>query len=295
MTVHCFGATTPLMLSLSKAFSVRLWLILWTAVAFSIITLRSYVQGPIERFGSSSMPSSREPPPAFQKPPVRSPKEFKALYRVVNPSGPDLLRWGSDQFEDDPEARIGALFLALRSFEKGGISYHVPPKMRQGKEEKIQVRIAKNTNEKLLTFITHNLRPTVKVHQLRVAPYMTVQLQDTSNGSTFQIVPLTADKQSLVGDGYASWAWSVMPLESGQHALYLSVGTQFKIPNNYVETEFEPLYVRSINVQPDRVYQTKRFVLGNWQWLIAALLLPFIGYFGQHHWKGKLKQTELLS
>jgi hypothetical protein len=279
------------MVSLSKAFWDRVWLILWTAVAISIIT-RIYVQRPIERFGSSLMLSSREPPPPFQKPPVRSPNEVKALNHVLNPSGPDLVRWGSDQSED-PEARIGALFLALRSFEKGGISYHVLPKMRQGKEEQIQVRITKNTNERMLTFITHNLRPTVRVDKLRVAPYMVVQLHDTNNGRAFRISPLTAEKQSVVGDGYATWAWNVVPLESGQQTLYLSVGSRLKMPNEAEETQFEPLYARSINVQADRAYQTKRVLLGNWQWLIVTLLLPFVGYL-RKRLKRKPKETELL-
>ena len=238
------------------------------------------------------MSSSREPPPPFQKPPVRSLKELKALYGVVNPYGPDLLRWGTNH-SDAPQEQIAALFLALRSFQKEGIAYHVPLKMRQGKEEKVYVRITKNVNEKMLTIIKHNLRSTVNVAELKVVPYMIVQLHDASNGNMLQIAPLTPAKQSLVGNGSASWAWSVMPMESGQHTLYLSVGTRFKMPKNSEETEFEPLYVRSINVQIDRMYQTKRFVFTNWQWLVSTLLAPLVGLLWQH-WKRKPQQRELL-
>jgi hypothetical protein len=65
------------------------------------------------------------------------------------------------------------------------------------------------------------------------------------------------------------------------------------MPNDAEETQFEPLYARSINVQADRVYQTKRVLLGNWQWLIVTLLLPFVGYL-RKHLKRKPKETELL-
>jgi hypothetical protein len=281
----------PAMVPLSKAFWARLCVVLGTAVTFFIITLCIYVQRPIECLRINSTDSSRElPPPPFQKPPVRSLKELKALNGVVNPYGPDLLRWGASPV-DDPQAQIGALFLALRSFQKGGIAYHVSPKMRQGKEEKVQVRITKDVNEKMLTLIKHNLRSTVNASELKVDPYMIVQLHDASNGNTFQIVPLVADKQSLVGNGYSTWAWSVMPLEAGQQKLYLSVGTRFRLPMNSEETEFEPLYVRSINVQMDRIYQTKRFLSTNWQPLIVALLVPLVVLLWQHR-KRKLQRTD---
>ena len=280
------------MVSLSKAFWVHLWIILGIAGTFFLITVRISVHRPIAHLRSNSISSSREPPPPFQKPPVRSLNDLKALYGVVNPYGPDLLRWGTNH-SDAPQAQIDALFLALRSFQKEGIAYRVPPNMRQGKEEKVQVRITKNVNEKMLTMIKHNLRSTVNVAELKVVPYTIVQLHDASNGNMLQIASLTPEKQSLVGNGYATWAWSVMPLESGQQTLYLSVGTRFKMPQNSEETEFEPLYVRSINVQIDRMYQTKRFVSTNWQWLITTLLVPLVGLLWQH-WKRKPQQKELL-
>ena len=280
------------MVSLSKAFWVHLCVILGIAGTFFILTVRMYVHRTIEHLRSNSMSSSREPPPPFQKPPVRSLKELKALYGVVNPYGPDLLRWGTNH-SDGPQAQVGALFLALRSFQKGGIAYYLPSKMRQGQEERVQVRITKNVNLKMLSMIKRNLRSTVNVADLKAVPYMIVQLHDTSNGNMLQVAPLTPARQSLAGNGYATWAWSVMPLESGQQTLYLSVGTRFKMPKDSEETEFEPLYVRSINVQIDRMYQTKLFVFTNWHWLIATLLVPLVGLLWQH-WKRKPQQREVL-
>jgi len=42
---------------------------------------------------------------------------------------------------------------------------------------------------------TVNLRPTVKVEELDVAPFMIVQLRDENNGGTFLIDKLTDEKQ----------------------------------------------------------------------------------------------------
>jgi hypothetical protein len=95
-----------------------------------------------------------------------------------------------------------------------------------------------------------------------------------------------------VGAGGAECPWDVKPLESGKQTLYLSVGTRFKLPDRDEETRFEPLYSKEISVQVDRMYETKQFFSGNWQWLTATLLIPLLGFIW-HHWKRKPQQTEL--
>src|SRR5690242_387778 len=129
-------------------------------------------------------------------------------------------------------------------------------------------------NQLMLVALREHLRSSVNVDELQVTSYMIVQLHDATGGGTFQIASLTEDKQLLVGDGYATWAWSVTPLESGQQTLYLSVGTRFKITNDSSEIEFQPLYERKVNVDVDHIYGAKRLLSTNWQWLIATLLVP---------------------
>jgi len=98
----------------------------------------------------------------------------------------------------------------------------------------------------------------------------------TSNPTIEDIVG--GARQLVAGDGYTVWAWSLVPLKSGQQTLYLSVGTRFNLPNNNEETQFTPLYEKSIGVQVDRIYETRHFVSSNWQWLTATLIIPLVGF-----------------
>jgi len=155
----------------------------------------------------------------------------------------------------------------------------------------VEVRITRNVSQDMLKLLKDKMRESAQVDDIQVAPFMIVQLHDPEV-SAFRITPLTQDSQAVVGDGYTPWDWSIVPLESGHHSLYLSVGTRFKLPNGE-ETKFEPVYQKDVSVDVDRVYETKQFVSGNWQWLTATLLLPLIGFMW-HHWKRKPKQTVLM-
>ena len=163
----------------------------------------------------------------------------------------------------------------------------------RSRQERAEARIARGTSKEIEQSLKVKVRPTAQVDEIQVAPFMIVQLNDGSGGSVFQITPLTQDKQSVAGEGSTTWAWSVVPLKSGQQVLYLSVGTRFKLPNKEEETRFTPLYEKEISIEVDHVYETKRFVFGNWQWLTATLIIPLVGYLW-HSWKPKSKSTELL-
>lgn len=127
-----------------------------------------------------------------------------------------------------------ALNDAIRNLTVGKIAYDVPPEMRQGKQEKIEVRISRSASQDVATTIRERMRSSAQVEGIQVAPFMMVQLRD-ADGSTFKIVPLTEEKQAVGGEDYTAWSWSVTPLLSGQQILYMSVGTRFKLPNSVEE------------------------------------------------------------
>ena len=164
--------------------------------------------------------------------------------------------------------------------------------MKQGKQERVEVRIARGVTVDVEQLLRQKMHMTAQVEEIQVAPFMIVELND-ADGSIFKITPLTQDRQSVAGDGYTKWVWIVTPLESGQQTLYLSVGTRFKLPNSNEETRFTPIYERNISVQVDRMYETKHFLSGNWQWLTVTLIIPLIGFIW-HNRKKKRKETELL-
>ena len=185
-----------------------------------------------------------------------------------------------------------ALESEVRNLQKGKLAFDVPPTMTQGKQERAEVRIARGDNKGAEQNLKDKMRTTAQVEDIEVASFMIVKLHD-ADGSTFEITPLTEDRQSVAGDVYSKWAWIVTPLRSGQQTLYLSVGTRFKLPNSNEETRFVPIYEKKISVQVDRIYETKHFLSGNWQWLTATLVIPLIGFIW-HRRKKKGKETELL-
>jgi hypothetical protein len=191
-----------------------------------------------------------------------------------------------------PDAVAAALEDEVRNLQGGKLAFDVPPTMRQGKQERVEVRIARGVTHDVEQLLKGKMRATAQVEDIQVSPFMIVELNDAST-STFKIVPLTQDRQSVAGDGYTNWVWIVTPLESGQQTLYLSVGTRFKLPGSTEETRFVPIYEKNISVQVDRIYETKHFLSGNWQWLTATLIIPLIGFIWQHR-KKKRKGTELL-
>jgi len=190
----------------------------------------------------------------------------------------------------DPIA--AALEDEVHNLQAGKIAFDVPPTMREGKQEQVEVRIARDVTADVERLLKEKMRSTTQVDDIKVAPFMIVELND-ADGSTFKIVPLTQDRQPVAGDGYTKWVWVVTPLQSGQQTLYLSVGTRFKLPNSTEEARFTPVYDKTIAVQVDRMYETKHFLSGNWQWLTVTLLIPLIGFIW-HHRKKKPKETVFL-
>lgn len=191
-----------------------------------------------------------------------------------------------------PDPATAALEAEVRNLQQGKLAFDVPPTMKQGKQERVEVRIARGVTHDVEQLLKDKMRATAQAEDIQVAPFMIVELND-ADGSTFKITPLTQDRQSVAGDGYTNWVWIVTPLEPGQQTLYLSVGTRFKLPNSNEETRFTPIYEKKISVQVDRIYETKHFLSGNWQWLTATLIIPLIGFIW-HHRKKKRKETELL-
>jgi hypothetical protein len=211
--------------------------------------------------------------------------QFSYKYKAVPPpdSSPNISHL-------DPAA--AALEDEVRNLQQGKLAFDVPPKMKQGKQERVEVRIARGITLDVEQLLKQKMHITAQVEDIQVAPFMIVELND-ADGSIFRITPLTQDRQSVAGDGYTKWVWIVTPLESGQQTLYLSVGTRFKLPNSNEETRFTPIYEKNISVQVDRMYETKHFLSGNWQWLTVTLIIPLVGFIW-HNRKKKRKETELL-
>jgi hypothetical protein len=166
---------------------------------------------------------------------------------------------------------------ALKAMLEGRILFLIPVRMKQGKETKVTIRISANASENLANDLRNEKEgpePPIVVENVSVLPHMTVKLV---GGKAFDIVPLTPEEQFVAKDTFTQWQFNVTPLKSGEQELDLLVGVRVTNGAGGKEERFHPTYERKIVVEVDRVYIVEHFVEGNWQWLISAILLPFIG------------------
>jgi hypothetical protein len=193
---------------------------------------------------------------------------------------------------DSHDPASAALEEAVNRLKEGRIAFDVPREMKEQKQERVEVRIARGVTVEVEQRLKEKMRSTAQVEEIKVADFMIVELKD-ADGSTFTITPLTQDRQSVAGHGYTNWVWIVTPLRSGQQSLYLSVGTRFQLPYGHEEVRFVPIYQKDIIVRVDRIYETKHFLFSNWQWLSTTLAIPIIVFLWQHRRKRRRGTTLL--
>jgi len=161
----------------------------------------------------------------------------------------------------------------LGKFSEGRILYNPPDKMRVGAPEKVEVRISKNIKEDIKKGLKGS--GTAKIETLeKVGTYMTVKLW----GDAFSIEPKDLGPQFVSEDRFTEWAWKVTPLKSGKQDLHLKVSLRIKIPGNGEEMRDWPEFYKEINVEVNPPFTIKEFMKKYWQWIITALILPFLAW-----------------
>jgi hypothetical protein len=88
---------------------------------------------------------------------------------------------------------------------------------------------------------------------------------------------LNSIDQVVPDNGFAEWAWCVIPLKSGAHKLYIQVSAKIILPFGK-ESVDHPIIDKEIQVNVNPVYSLKCFVKNYWRWIISAIIIPFLGY-----------------
>jgi len=161
-----------------------------------------------------------------------------------------------------------------KAIQEGYVGFNVPGEMKQGEEQRITIRIATGSPDKLGKDLAGE--PAFKRDSLTVAPYMTVKLK-AKDSEAFEITAQSPEDQFVGSDTFTEWRFDVKPLKSGLQELDLMVGVRIKDAGSQ-EIRFEPSYDRKLNVKIDAVWVFARFVSKNWKWIIGTLLLPIVGY-----------------
>jgi hypothetical protein len=172
----------------------------------------------------------------------------------------------------------------MRDKMPGRVLFDPPAAMKQGKKERVTVRISKNALEDLKKDIPPDRNTTID--ELDVLPFMTVKL---SGGDAFEVDSLEKKEDQFVGaDRFTDWNYEITPLKSGEQELDLSVGTRIKLPMGGEEVRFYPLYERKVRVTVSLWYSTTHFFGDHWEWIAGTVLIPLLVWA----WSNRKNKTE---
>lgn len=107
--------------------------------------------------------------------------------------------------------------------------------------------------------------------KIRIAPIMQAKLIDPS-GKSFNIIPITPERQMVEPFGYTLWKWKVTPLTPGANSLLISVDIIIGTNIKSIEVYEGMIKVISNETNWDRFVN---FFNENWKYLLSTLLLPF--------------------
>jgi hypothetical protein len=105
-----------------------------------------------------------------------------------------------------------------------------------------------------------------EVVQVGTSPVMGVELR----GSSFEITGYSPLEQLVAP--LARWEFDVTPVRAGNQTLTLCVSLRINSPFAGGGQIAVPVLERKIRIRVDVSYGTRRFVMSNWQWLIATAL-----------------------
>jgi hypothetical protein len=171
----------------------------------------------------------------------------------------------------------------LAGLPMGRILFACPSEMRVEASERVEVRISGNPKEDIVDGLEERGVP--RETAAKISPVMKVTLTP-DEGGVFDVKALSEDEQLVSGDGFSQWVWSVTPLKSGKHNLYLTASAVLNVPGFGPQKREIPVLTQAVQVRADVAYSAGQFWHSNWQWFSTTLLIPV----GLWLWKKRSKR-----
>lgn len=160
----------------------------------------------------------------------------------------------------------------IESLKKAKIVYNTPAMMRLGNIKTIELILSP-----VLTYddLIAELEETGEVDsgEIRISNRMEANL----SGQGFIIEALQPDLQAVGSIQPTKWRWNVTPNKPGTYSLHLTLSAHIPVAERdapFVIQTFD----RQIQVNITLPQRISAFLGTNWQWLWAAILVPFGGY-----------------
>ena len=213
-----------------------------------------------------SAPVSRSAPPAPGAPAYSAPPAPGAPPSAATPAREGARPAGAFASTTGYQAAGSTVVDTLRrTLRKGMLMFAAPDVMRQGRKERVEVGIARDSEAAADLDIDFRTRHQRVSDEIRTADFMTVELV----GDAFEIRPLSPPTQPVAPT--AHWEFEVTPRRSGHRVLTLTATAVVSIDGTE-RTVAVPAFDRDIDVTVDFGYGTAQFLRGNWQWLVGTLV-----------------------
>ncbi|MFC4526074.1 hypothetical protein ISN76_13225 [Dyella halodurans] len=166
----------------------------------------------------------------------------------------------------------------LNSLPTGQIAFNTPATLNLQQTAHVQLLLdMKKTVEQLTSEIASP--GTKQGASIKIAEQMEARL----SGPQFEITAISPERQPIGTAETVEWAWDVVPTQSGQHPLHLTLSAIINVdgtPSERVMRTFD----REINVEVTTMQRVTGFVTNNWQWLWAVVVAP-VGAWGWKRWR----------
>jgi hypothetical protein len=158
---------------------------------------------------------------------------------------------------------------AQAAVRRGLLAFNPPAEMRQGRSDRVEVGIARSAA--LWDTLVEGMRGRgdPQFEEISTSTVMSVELK----GDAFQVTGYSATEQVVAPT--ARWEFDVRPVQAGRQTLILCVCLSVALPGFHHAEGGRisvPVVERSIRIRVSVSYGARRFLAGNWQWLVGTAI-----------------------
>lgn len=174
----------------------------------------------------------------------------------------------------------------VEKLEWGNIVFNAPQKMQFDSPEQIELLLSlKKTVQELQTEL--NRHPEIESDRVRISNRMEARL----SGKGFKIEALVPELQAVSGEETTKWKWEVIPTDYGSQRLHLTLTAIISISDKEAPRVIRT-FDKNIEVEITLGQRIAGFIMNNWKWLWAAILVPIITFLWKFFGKTKRNYTK---
>ncbi len=186
------------------------------------------------------------------------------------------------QFTRDKKEIPSSVDKALREMELANIVFNTPSILNIDDASQVDLVLSLgDTIEQLKELISEagkKYGATIKVSN---------RMEARLSGYSFQITAITPEIQAVSKEQPTNWKWEIQPKKEGLHNLHLTLTALLDVDGHNTPRSIRT-FDKEIEVTVTVSQKAKLFFTSNWQWLWAAILVPFVGWY----WKKRSKNND---